>query len=864
MIGFSPNPAIRCRLASFVSLAALALAPASPLRAQDGQAEEDGSGSLLREAGQASGDPDTTTIVVIGERAIIVTLADVPVERAYDEEAIAAYAASSVGEVLDRLREENGDSDPALLVNGRPLSDRNDIADLPAEAIARIETLPRGSAQRVGGLPGQRVYNVVLKNRVRTATVTGEAETATEGGWSNLRGEVQLTSIKGQNRLNLTLRGARSTTLLESERDFVPRVETVPFSAAGNVLPAFAGEVDPSLSALAGFPVTVVALPPGDSGPTLAELVAGANRINPSEQSRFRTLRGPSRPLEIALSGNRELTPAMSLSFNARLGWLSSSNLSGLPNGRFLLLPDNEFSPFAVPVYIALNDPARPLTSSFESATQSLSATLNALLGEWRASLSARYDRRAQSFAFQFTGPLFGGDAIVDAAENPFSGTLAGRIPIVSRESHSRTSTVRMEAEAQGPLLSLWSGPLSARFSADAGWIDYSARSSFDERDFNRRELGFRAGLTLPLTGAEPAFLPWLGESDLSADIGWADLGRYGSLERRALVLGWQPVAWLRMSATAAREGRPLSPELQSAPAVITPNVPYFDPLNGDSVEVTAIYGGAGALTSEELRTRSVTVTATPWPKYALQLDAEYVADDLRDQIGALPPPSTAIVLAFPERFQRDSNGTLVLVDNRSVNFARQRSHRVRFGFRATIPFGGSLAPVAPAPGKPLVRIQPVKLQVNASHSIFLENRLTIREGLPEVDLLDGGAIGIAGGQQRTMSNAGLSLTKGASGVRLDLRRRGRNALIYGTLADPERLRFGALTTIDARAFVDLQQVFAQAPLAKRARVTLGVDNLLNERQRVTDEDGTTPQPFQPVRRDPLGRVVSIELRKVF
>ena len=34
----------------------------------------------------------------------------------------------------------------------------DNIADLPVEAIARVETLPRGSAQRVNGAPGQQVF----------------------------------------------------------------------------------------------------------------------------------------------------------------------------------------------------------------------------------------------------------------------------------------------------------------------------------------------------------------------------------------------------------------------------------------------------------------------------------------------------------------------------------------------------------------------------------------------------------------------------------------------------------------------------------------------------------------------------------
>jgi hypothetical protein len=42
------------------------------------------------------------------------------------------------------------------------------------------------------------------------------------------------------------------------------------------------------------------------------------------------------------------------------------------------------------------------------------------------------------------------------------------------------------------------------------------------------------------------------------------------------------------------------------------------------------------------------------------------------------------------------------------------------------------------------------------------------------------------------------------------------------------------------------------------------VHNATNERQSVVDSAGITPLPYQSAYRDPLGRTVEIELRKVF
>ncbi len=403
------------------------------------------------------------TIVVIGDRAIIASLKDLEVEQTYDEDDVGSYAAGSVGEVLDAIREENGDENPTLLVNGRPVVDRSDIADLPPEAIQRIETLPRGAAQRVNGAAGQRAYNVVLKRQVRTAVVTASDEIATDGGWSNKRGSLQLTRIKGQNRLNLSLNVADSGYLLESERPYVPRTQDTYYAPAGNVLPGFGStEVSPVLSALAGRPVFSVALPMGVTSPTLAGLLPGANALNPSGRGDFRSLRSASQPISLSVSGNRELNETFSLSFNANAGWSENRSLSGLARARVTVPTGNVFSPFQVPVSLYLEDPDRPLHSRSRSNSQGVSATLNALAGNWRGSLNARFDRRESNSAYEFSGVL----AAVGTMTNPFDGSLVGQIPVTSNRSGSATRTTAIATETSGPLATLWAGKLEGRLTS--------------------------------------------------------------------------------------------------------------------------------------------------------------------------------------------------------------------------------------------------------------------------------------------------------------------------------------------------------------------------------------------------------------
>lgn len=859
---FSPIPlTFRTRLILAGSAAVMALGIAGAASAQQ-VAADPAKDAVALPAEPAVTDGSRGMIIVIGNRSVLIPLQNLQPETTYDEDDVAGLGVGTVGEALDEVRNQNGDEDPAVLVNGRPVRDQDEIANLPVEAVVRIEVLPRGSASRANGAPGQRAYNVVLRSSVKQGTLTASREEATEGGWGNTKGEAQFTWIKGQDRVNLSLRGAKSGSLFENERDFIPRTEFFPTSPIGNILPFGGTEVDPALSALFGQPVTTVALPAGQTAPTLAALLPGANQINPSEISSYRTLRGEVRPIDLSLTGNKSLNSWLSFSFNGRLSWMRSENSNGLPTARFLVPATNPFTPFSTPVYLAINDPARPLRSEGRNSTQSFAGTFSAFSGDWRASLTGQWDRREQTNLSRFTGSL-GSLSTVAPTLNPFSGTLAGMIPISERHSISRYTTSQVAFEIQGPVVALWAGPLVLRSGLSNTWISFVAEDPSGPRQFKRTELVTKGGLTLPLFSRQNGFLGGLGEGEFELDFGRSDLGSYGVLNRRSLALNWQPASWLRLVVTDIKDERAVSPELLASPAVSTPNVPYFDPLTGQTVDVTLIYGGAAGLRDEESRNRTVALTLTPARKYNLQINLEYSNIEQHNEIGPLPPATTPVVLAFPDRFVRDANGTLILVDSRSVNFAREDSEQLRIGLRFSIPLSQAGTVRKDASGKRR-RTPALKFDFNLTHTIILNNHAIIRAGLPEVDLLAGGAIGIGGGQARHNTRAGLSLTRGGTGVRVDYSRRGASYLSTGTLAAPDLLNFGPLATFDLRAFTDLGDIFPATSLLKGTRLSLVVDNVTNRRQTVTNQAGEIPQAYQPIRRDPVGRTVLIELRKTF
>lgn len=849
----------RWRGPSLLLLASLLALPASAGHAQSAAAPA--AATPVERA-----EPDEPQIVVIGDRTIVAQLQDLEPEDSYDDSRIASYGANSVGELINAITQEKGDDTPALLVNGKPTADLGDISDLPIEAVRRVEVLPVGSAARVGGAAGQRAYNVVLVRQLRNVTVAASHQRATEGRWGNTRGEMVFTRINGQDRINLSLRAGWSDRLTEVDRGLTAPLPAFAFSSPGNVLPLGGVEIDPAFSTLAGATVNVIGLPGGAIPPDLAALLGGANRPNGRDVGAYRILRGESRPIDLTISGSKVLAPWLSLSFNGRLGWTQTTGWSGLPSARFQLPATHPVSPFSRAVMIALDDPQRPLESRSAIDTAGLSATLNANLNAWRVTATARLDRSRFGYSYDQVGLIPGGSILIDDAVDPFDPALAARIPVTGRFNRSTSLRKELFQDADGPLFGLPGGDVRLRFGYTYTWLALDGEDSEgrSDRSFRRTERAGRVGLTVPLTTARAG--GGLGDSELLVDIGRLSLGQFGRIERWSLGLNWRPAKWLRWALSTVSDGRAVTAELASANTFTNQNVVYFDPVNNRTELVTLISGGNPGLLPETNRQRRVSVVVGPFGKSRVQATIDYSENSQRNQIGGLPPPSAEIVAAFPDRFVRDGAGRLIAVDSRAVNFERQELRQLRSAVDLNIPLSqaASGAPGGRAALSAVRRSPPTSLQLRLAHTWALSSKAVIRSGLGEVDLLSGGVIGPGGGRQRHLVDGSVVLMRGGTGVRLNGAWRSSSQLRSGTPTNRELYMYGATARFDLRILADLQQVWSDRSWAKGARVTLAVDNLLNSRQPVASLSGAIPLGLNPRYRDPIGRTVMIELRKVF
>jgi hypothetical protein len=840
---------------------AILLASAS-VPAQAATAAASASATEAAASGQAAASSDRSQQDIIVNAPPL--FRDILPERSLDQDAIDSYGASTVDDILGDLQVELGDDaeQPLLIVNGQRINDLSEIGSLPVEVLRSIEVLPRGSALRSGGTATQRVISITLKRRVRTETLTAAHKIASEGDWNADRGEAMITSVRGDTRANLTFRVRDESALLESQRGIIEPAQTLPYALAGNIIgfPGTAGEIDPLLSAIAGQPVTLAPMPA--SAPTLQQLAALANRQNTTDLGDFRTLRPQSRSYDLNGTFATRLSPWLTMNATLRWNRFESRSIRGLPSALFVLAPTNAASPFSNDVGLALYG-KRPLRSLSTQDSKEANLTFDATWGLWQGNLNLRHAGSSSVYASE-DQTTFDSIAIADTV-NPFTTDLADQIALQTDRSSTRSMDTLVDATFTGPAFKLPAGDVQAIVEGRLAWNrlrSNSAFSPFGNGTFRRSEQSVRGALDIPLTSADGNFGAAIGDLSASVEYARTHYSDSGSINHYTSGLTWQPRPILRFHAAIDETDVPASIETIGNPVIVTPNVYVFDPLTGQTVQVTVIGGGNPFLLPQKTRLRDLTALLTLVPKLNLQVNAEYTDSDIRNFVSALPQASAAIELAFPNRFVRDSNGVLTTVDLTPVNFESHREKRLRWGVSMNAKVSGGPLPGAPGSNGPS---RPgTYFQLTLNHTIVFSDEIVIRPDLVPVDLLSGGAIGIGGGRPRHQLDGTAAVTSGGLGVRMGVSWRGPNQLLSQFNGITDTLKFSSLLTINLRAFADVKRLAPHAAWAKGLRVSLEAVNLTDRRQSVRDSFGNTPLQYQPAYRDPLGRTFELELRKVF
>jgi iron complex outermembrane receptor protein len=858
-----------------------AAAPAPSAPAQPAGARGAASPNPAPPAGgaQAGTEQDQNTdqsgqIIVTGQRQRGAVVSDIPPENQLDQRDIRAYGASSLAELLDAIapqtastRGRGGDA-PVILLNGRRISSFLEIRDIPPEAIERVDIFPEEVALKYGYRADQRVVNIVLRPLFRAVTTEASSVIATEGGRQSYTGELDLLRIQNGGRFNIHAEYQHATPLLESDRNII---QSAPQGALQVVAPA-----DP-----------------------------GA----------FRTLLPDTDTFSVNTTYNRTILGNVSATLNARFQLNDNLSLLGLPSAPLTIPAGSPFFPAGTTILRDF-DLGFPLQRESQMETGHVGLTLNGDRLPWRWSLTANYDRTASLIrtgtgvdASLLQARILAGDPIAD----PFGTFPLGLVTARPEDrAHSLSQTGNADLLLNGPLIKLPGGKVtsSIRLGASAAALDsQTIRAGFEQSASLSRDIySGQANIDIPIASRREHFLSAIGNLSANFNYEAEHLSDFGTLTTIGYGLNWQPIPQLSLIASETREhGAPTMNQLGD-PALTTPGVRVFDFVRNETVDVTEITGGTRGLSADNRRVVKLGGTLKPFDKINLNFSANYTNSRIVDPIVAFPTPTIAIENAFPGRFVRDASGRLVSIDARPLNFQQSNQENLRWGFNLSLPigppappggglFGGGGRPgggggARPGGGGPRgggaggggfrgggggggggpfggAGGRGGRLQFTLYHTWHMSDRILIRDGVPVLDLLNGSAVGGTGGQPRHEVDATAGIFENGLGVRLaanwksgTLVRGGPNG--QGAVTDD--LHFSSIATFNIRVFADLGQtrLGRKSPWLRGARLSIGVDNLLDTRLKVTDPTGATPIGFQPDLLDPLGRVIRLSLRKQF
>ena len=537
----------------------------------------------------------------------------------------------------------------------------------------------------------------------------------------------------------------------------------------------------------------------------------------PADLGRFRSLRPEIADFELRGSVADQLAPNLN-------GFVTARFFEG--NTRAFLGRDNNGS---------------QLNQRSKLNSGNIDLQLNGELGGWLLAFNGGY---GESRRRTFTDDV------------PNIGTQSGG----GIQTRAVVSNASAEVNATRTILDLPAGPISltlrgrfSRNSIDAGLSNFTQVN---------RKVG--AGVQIPISSAASGFGP-LG--DLTAGIEWARsrTSRVGSLTNATYSLQWQPANWVRFAGSITTGQTPPGVELISAPILATPGVRYLDPLLGDTIDVIERSGGNSALGTPRNKSQRLSVELRPPWSMPFVFTADYSNTRNQDIIAALPPGNNLLLSAFPDRFVRDNSGRLIEVDTRPLNFARQSEEQVRYGFEINVPLAGKDREGSNVARSATAKSRSAQLQFNLSHTILLQSEVLISRGFEPVDLLSRNAFGFSGGERpRREFDFGAEYASRGLGVQLSGQHRSRSFINLTGGTSPNVLRLSPLTTFNLRAFTEGQRLLPSTSWLKGTRFSLMVTNIGNGRQKVRDSGGDTPILYQQAYRDPTGRLVQIEFRKVF
>ena len=742
-----------------------------------------------------------------------------------------------------------------------------------------MEILPEEVAVNYGYSAEQKVLNVVLRPRFRALTSNVDIGGPTAGGGETFGLDNSYLRIRRDFRWSLDLAVETAQGIREDQRDLDDGGVDL-FGFDGTLLPAAVnGELDTSLSALFGSPVTSAVGVRGDRPVTLQDFLSSANQTDSADEASFRTLAPETVAASLGTSLSMPFGDGSSIVLSAGLDYSESTDALGLATSAFTVPASAAGTVFSsdVTVFKAF-EPLSPLEQTRERFDGTASTSVYSRLGSFAWTNIASYARRrAVTLTDRDPDPALISQISLQSL-NPFDPNPSSNLIGIDRAVRD-TQAFEARSLINGKLADLPSGPLALSISSGLNWENVQAENDRANIDLTRRIVDMQASLDIPVFASTA---PLLGEVNMALNGQLADYDDAGQIYSIGASAIWKPHAAFRLITSIGVEENAPSLEDLGAPEVTVPNRRVFDFASGAEAFVTRIDGGNTNLESDRRRVFKLGAQLKPFAEHDFTWNTDLVITRTTDPVFDFPRPSLELEQAFPERFVRDSDGALTAFDARPFNGVLERRRVLQSSLYFTRPVTRELTRPAPtrlpdagngaaAPPSDTRRRRGGgnrpsggRIVLELRHQ-YLQSAQTQLAGSFEPIEFAGrpGQVNPLGGARHellaraTYSYRGLGL---------------RAAVNWQSATQSEATDAGSFLAFDSLTTADLRVLYTILPRSKLARnlpwlentrITLAVENVTNALPKASNAAGDVPLGFSGSELDPLGRTISLRLRKL-
>ncbi|MEO0575089.1 MAG: hypothetical protein AAF004_06465 [Pseudomonadota bacterium] len=425
-------------------------------------------------------------------------------------------------------------------------------------------------------------------------------------------------------------------------------------------------------------------------------------------------------------------------------------------------------------------------------------------------------------------------------------------------------SLTRMDGVINTQIAGLYSSPLAVTMNAGVARerqtncrtsLDDTARASFGR---DSMEVGF----SIDAAELRPRFLT--GELSLNANGALRRLSDIGTLGDFGVGIAWRVNDFFQWDFTYNEQQGAPELEALSAPLVVLPNARVFDITSGASRVADVVDGGNPQLVGDARRIVQWGARVYPLGTNDLTLGIDYTLIQINNETRQFDLLTDAFERAFPERVERTGDGVLTRFDQRAVltESTQQRTLRSSLSWSRDIAAKRRRAR-GPRPKRRLRSGRKGSLRIGVIHNWALKDEVTLVEGGPVLDLLNGGAISTFGGTpEHTVDVTAYRWNEGI-GIYFGVSYRSATTVSSSgnTLRFDDRI---VINTSFSYEFNYSGSLVARWPILEETRFVIEIGNLLNDPVKVRDDQGEVPIAFQADLLDPVERGFGIALRKRF